>query len=61
MKTQYDVASSLLNIVNNKDQFKKELSDKIKSLEIGESIQILVSGKIKKIIKISNSEASIIE
>lgn len=60
-KEIYNVESSLLNIVNDKAQFKKELSDKIKSLDIGESIKVLVNNRTRIITKISEKDAEISE
>lgn len=57
----YNVESSLLNIVNDKAQFKKELSDKIKSLNIGESIKVLVNNRTRIITKISEKDAEVSE
>ena len=49
----------LLNIVNDKEEFKKELGIKLTSLNVGESIKVMVGWKIKLLQKEENGKVTI--
>ena len=49
-------ANPMINLIKDESEFKKELGERLKNLEIGESLDVCINGEMKHIKKESEKK-----